>query len=100
MQWAANNDLSATEFPLTDPTPIFEIFRGNYGTEILVAAVTHFNVFGRLASAPLAFDELRRELKLEGRPAVVLLTALRTFGLLIKMEMSRRVTELRIRLSV
>ncbi len=80
---------SATDFPLTDPAPIFEIFRGNYGTELLVAAATHFNVFRRLSSAPLAFDDFRREFKLEERPAIVLLTALRAFGLVIKGEDDR-----------
>ncbi|MSQ95725.1 MAG: methyltransferase, partial [Gemmataceae bacterium] len=35
--------------PTTDPTPIFEHFRGSYGTDLLTAAVAHFNLFGRLA---------------------------------------------------
>jgi SAM-dependent methyltransferase len=68
--------------PRIDPTPIFEIFRGNYGTELLTAAVAHFNLFGRLADGPLSFDDLRRELGLAERAAVVLLTALRALGLL------------------
>jgi precorrin-6B methylase 2 len=74
--------LSALLPPRIDPTPIFEIFRGNYGTELLTAAVAHFNLFGRLADGPLSFDDLGRELGLAERPAVVLLTALRAFGLL------------------
>ena len=69
--------------PMLDPTPIFEVFRGNHGTELLTAAVRHFRVFERLASGPLTFDELRRELTLAERPATVLITALRAFGLLI-----------------
>jgi O-methyltransferase domain len=69
--------------PQIDPTPIFEIFRGNYGTELLTAAVAHFDVFGRLAPRSLSFDDVRRELGLEERPAVVLLTALRAFGLIV-----------------
>src|SRR5690349_17814108 len=81
--------------PRFDPTPIFEIFRGNYATELLSAAVAHFQVFGRLAARPLLFDELRRELGLEERPAVVLLTALRSFGLLASDEHCRlNLTEL------
>lgn len=70
--------LSALTAPHTDPTPIFEIFRGSYATELLTAAVAHFNVFGRLAQQPL----LPAELGLAERPTVVLLTALRAFGLL------------------
>ncbi len=67
--------------PTFDPTPIFEVFRGNHGTELLTAAVAHFGVFEKLARGPMAFDELRRELGLAERPAVVLVTALRAFGL-------------------
>jgi SAM-dependent methyltransferase len=61
---------------------IFELYRGNFATELLTAAITPFNVFDRLAKAPLAFDTLRRDLGLAERPAIVLLTALRAFGLL------------------
>ena len=68
--------------PRLDPSPIFEVFRGNYGTELLTAAIADFKVFGKLAAGPLAGDALRRELGLAERPAVVLLTALRAFGLL------------------
>jgi hypothetical protein len=74
--------LNALSAPRVDPTPIFEIFRGSYGTELLTAAVAHFNVFGRLAQGPLSFDELRSALGLAERPANVLVTALRAFGLL------------------
>ncbi|MBI2947657.1 MAG: methyltransferase [Verrucomicrobia bacterium] len=81
--------LSARPAPQTDPTPIFEFFRGNYGTELLVAASRHFNIFARLASTPLSFEDLRLELKLAERPAVVLLTALRAFGLLSKDSQGR-----------
>jgi SAM-dependent methyltransferase len=66
----------------TDPTPIFEIFRGNLGTELLTAAVVHFNVFGRLAAGPSTPEQLRGALGLAARPAVVLFTALRAFGLI------------------
>jgi len=73
--------LSATTPPRLDPSPIIEIFRGNYATELLTAAVAHFDVFGRLEQQPLTFEALRRALGLEERPAVVLITALRAFGL-------------------
>ena len=68
--------------PSLDPTVIFELFRGNHATELLTAAVAHFKVFEKLASERLTFDELRRDLGLAERPAVVLITALRSFGLL------------------
>jgi predicted O-methyltransferase YrrM len=68
--------------PPLDPTPIFELFRGNYGTELLTAAVAHFRVFERLAHGPATAEGLRNDLGLAERPFVVLVTALRAFGLL------------------
>lgn len=68
--------------PQLDPTPIFDFFRGHYGSELLTAAVVHFRVFEHLAKGPRSFDALRGALGLEQRPAVVLLTALRAMGLL------------------
>jgi predicted O-methyltransferase YrrM len=72
---------SASILPAVDPTPIFELFRGNYATELLTAAVAHFDLFARLARQPLAFDALAAELGLAERPAIVLLVALRAMGL-------------------
>lgn len=68
--------------PTTDPTLIFELFRGSYGTELLTAAVVEFDLFRRLAERPKSFDGLREEIDLQRRPAVVLFTALRAMGLL------------------
>jgi SAM-dependent methyltransferase len=70
--------------PRVDPTPIFENFRGNYATELLTAAVAHFNVLGRLAAGPRSPADLRGDLGLAERPAAVLFTALRAFGLLVE----------------
>jgi len=72
----------ATQIPSTDPAQIVEHFRGAYGTELLTAAVTEFDVFGRLDRRPLSFDELRTQIGLERRPANVLVTALRAMRLL------------------
>jgi precorrin-6B methylase 2 len=68
--------------PWLDPTSIFELFRGNYATEILTAAVAHFRVFEHLKDEPLTPDALRRTLGLSERPATVLITALRAMKLL------------------
>jgi predicted O-methyltransferase YrrM len=73
---------SALDLPATDPTPIFEMFRGNYATELLTAAVAHFDLFGRLALAPMPAADLARHLGLAERPTLVLTTALRAMGLL------------------
>jgi predicted O-methyltransferase YrrM len=74
--------LSARESPHTDPTPIFELFRGSYGSELLTAAVAHFDIFHRLAEGPLAEEALGEQLQLAPRARVVLLTALKAMGLL------------------
>ncbi len=68
--------------PSNDPTSIFEHFRGSYGSELLAAAVGHFQVFERLSPRSMSFEELRQELALLRRPAIVLLTALRAMKLL------------------
>ena len=72
--------------PTLDPTPIFELFRGAHATELLTAAVAHFNVFGQLARQPLSQVALQAQLELESRPATVLLTALKAFGLIVEDE--------------
>jgi len=74
---------SCTTPPQSDPTPIFEAFRGNYATELLCAAIGHFNLFAHLTDGALSFDELRGRLGLDQRPANVLITALRAMGLLL-----------------
>ncbi len=70
--------------PVIDPTSIFEHFRGSYGTELLTAAVAHFDLFGRLAKQPRTLAELQTDLNLAERPAIVLTTALRAMQLLTK----------------
>ncbi len=68
--------------PSIDPTPIFELFRGSYGTELLTAAVAHFDLFTKLKDGPRTVETLRTELGLEPRPMQVLLTTLRAMRLL------------------
>lgn len=81
--------------PVIDPTAIFELFRGRYATELLTAAVSHFDLFVRLANQPRNLNELRIDLNLEERPVIVLTTALRAMGLLGKDSSDRFVlTEL------
>lgn len=73
---------SALTPPTLDPTPIFEFFRGSHGTELLTAAVAHFDVFGRLYNRPQSLEALAAAIGLQHRPAVVLITALRAMGLI------------------
>jgi predicted O-methyltransferase YrrM len=70
------------QLPTQDATPLFELFRGSYATELLTAAVAHFHVFELVGEAGISSAELQRELGLARRPFVVLTTALRAMQLL------------------
>lgn len=84
-----NVSRTALELPTTDPTPIFELFRGALATELLTAAVAHLRVFDRLAAGSKSLEDLASELQLAPRPAVVLFTALRAMRLLMTDEIGR-----------
>lgn len=60
------------------------MFRGSYGTSLLTAAVSHFDLFERLASRPRTLNELGADFNLAERSMTVLVTALRSMGLLTK----------------
>ncbi|MSR30773.1 MAG: methyltransferase domain-containing protein [Gemmataceae bacterium] len=68
--------------PPSDPAPLFELFRGCHATELLTAAVVHFQVFEKLLPGPIPEEELQKELELTRRAWVVFSTALKAFGLL------------------
>jgi predicted O-methyltransferase YrrM len=70
-------------FSTLDPTPLFELFRGAYATELLTAAVAHFRLFERIGEDGLKTAELQAELGLARRPFVVLTTAMQAMGLLV-----------------
>jgi predicted O-methyltransferase YrrM len=76
--------LSALQNPHTDPAPIFDAFRGNFSTELLTAAVAHFDIFEHLRHGPRTFEQIRAHCGLSERGAVVLVTALRAMQLLIR----------------
>jgi predicted O-methyltransferase YrrM len=76
-------DLPPLDPPRLDPTPIFEFYRAGYGSELLVAAVLHLQVVDAFFDGPLTPEELRAILELAPRPASVVLTTLRAFGLIV-----------------
>ncbi len=71
-----NPEIAPLERPTFDPTTIFELFRGSYGSDLLTAAVAHFDIFGRLAASPRTRTELATDLQLSDRSTVVLTSAL------------------------
>jgi hypothetical protein len=72
-----------TVFPKTDPAPIFEYYRGAFGSALLTAAVAEFQLFARLANGPKSQNTLLHELGLSSRAGNVLLVAMKAMGLVI-----------------
>ncbi len=68
--------------PQTDPTSIFEHFRGSHGTELLTAAVAHLGLFRLIEQESLTLHNVGERLSLERRATVVLVTAMRAMKLL------------------
>src|SRR4051794_23847995 len=75
--------LSDSLLPKTDPSPIFQAYRGDYATALLTAAIHEFDLFHRLASASRTVQEVSQDLKLSPRATNVLLVALRAMKLLV-----------------
>lgn len=63
-------------------TDLLDELRTAQISHLLVAAVTEFDIGETLAGGGQTFDELRAALGLDERPAIVLLTALRSIGLI------------------
>lgn len=72
------------QVPPTDPAPVFEMFRGNFATELLTIAVHHLKFFEKLGSCTIASSAFQKELGMESRPWEVLTTALKAFGFLLE----------------
>lgn len=68
--------------PSIDPAPIFEHYRGVYGTALLGAAIGEFKLFEQLAGGPRDERELVAQTGLSARAGNVLLVAMRAMGLL------------------
>lgn len=68
--------------PLHDPTPFFDLVRGNLATELLCCGVNHLELPHRLSQGPRAPEELRKELDLSPRAWVVLSCALKAMNIL------------------
>ena len=68
--------------PVFDPTPFFDLVRGNLATELLAVGVIHLDVPGRLALGAKPSEEIRHELGLSPRSWVVLASALKAMNIL------------------
>lgn len=70
-----------TSLPHHDPTRILDDFRASALSQLLVAGTTKFDVGRHLSKGPLDYESLCARLELAPRPATVLLTGLRSMGL-------------------
>ena len=85
--------LLAQHRPNTNPTPIFEHFRGCYGTQLLTAAVAHFDLFGTIQKGEHTPQTLQDQLGLATRPFQVLITAMKAMGFIAENEGRLTLTE-------
>jgi len=76
--------------PQHDTTALLDEFRTAQLSHLLTAAVVQFDVGKSLRSGPQPYDSLREQLQLADRPAIVLLTVLRSIGL-IDVDAQRRI---------
>ncbi len=69
---------------MLDLAPITRHLRAKAGSHLLVAAVHHFNVFEILSEKPTTIAQMKEQLALADRPAMVLFPALCAMGFLKK----------------
>lgn len=84
----ATTTMSSNPFsaPNLDPTPFFDLVRGNLATELLCCGVNHLAIPERLAAGPKSAETLIRELGLAHRAWVVLSCALKAMGILVESD--------------
>src|SRR5437867_4192786 len=74
----ALHDLTAV--PDTDPIEIYRLRDGFYATDLVAAALVHFDFFSWLARRPADLPAICRELQIAPRPADVMLTLFAALG--------------------
>jgi 3-hydroxy-5-methyl-1-naphthoate 3-O-methyltransferase len=83
-----------TRRPGTDPTSIYRYRDGLYAVDMLTVAISHLDLFTRLAENPSDKARICRDLDLRERPADVMLTLLTAMGLLRKDGETFHLTEM------
>src|SRR5690349_13177981 len=72
--------MDLTQLPQTDPTEIYRYRDGLYAVDLLTAALTEFDFFTWLDAHPSDKSAICRSLKIEERPADVMLTLFTASG--------------------
>lgn len=88
----ALHDLTAA--PATDPLEIYRLRDGFYATDLVAAALVHFDFFSWLAKRPADVPTICRELQISARPADVMLTLFAALGFVESREGVFQVTPL------
>jgi SAM-dependent methyltransferase len=70
-----------TSQPATDPLALYRYRDGLYAADLLAAALVWLDLFSVLDRTPLTLDDLCRRLDLQLRPADVMMTLLKSMGL-------------------
>lgn len=70
-----------SRLPETDPTTLLRPRDGIYAVDLLAAAVVEFRLLDSLATNPATFDKLCRRFDWAERPADVLVTLMKSYGL-------------------
>ncbi len=70
--------------PKLDPTPFFDLVRGNLATELLCSGVNHLQIPKKLAKGPKPAEALREEIGLAPRAWVVLSCALKAMNIIVE----------------
>lgn len=66
----------------TDPTPLIQMRDSIYAIDLLITAVGHLNFFNWLSAHPNDLEGICSELGLDPRPADVMITLFKSYGLL------------------
>jgi predicted transcriptional regulator len=68
--------------PATLPAKIFALREGSFATDLLIAAVSHFDFFNWLDKSPADIDTVCKSLGIKKRPTDVMLTLFKAYGLI------------------
>ncbi len=71
-----------TAVPATNPSRLMSLRDGVYAADLFTVAVGHLNIFSWLCRKPAKFAEICRKYGIKERPADVMLTLLKAYGLL------------------
>jgi hypothetical protein len=70
------------EIPALSPTRIFSLRESSFAADLFIAAVSRLDFFNQLNKAPVDFETICWLLKIQTRPADVMLTLFKAYGLI------------------